>query len=788
MKKQYLCMGAVAGLIAAATAACFAFFLLTLPVYSSAQKIPGISDTVRVYRDTFGVPHIFARDVMDAYTALGFLHAQDRFFQMEMMRRAGTGRLAEVLGKNLVPYDKKMRALGFAQRVEDILQHLSPPARAAMEAYARGVNAYLAAGHLPPEFALLGLKPQVWRASDGLLWAKLMAWQLSGNWEDEIFREDLLKKGWSKENVLTLYPRQDEDVPSVMAPLASAQRKRNDAQGMRPAGLGPEVEEKEKNISFPSSLLPWASAHHTASNAYVISGAHTQSGKPLLANDPHLQLQAPILWYLARIITPDFEIKGASAPGLPFFPLGQTRDVAWGFTTSNMDVADITFIDAGVDAGAADLKTREEIIHVKDGADEKLHIEESENGVVLSGIVPAITDITPPGKKALLQFTGFIKNDSTADALYHINRARNGGDIRDAVKDYVTPPQNLLYADSGGQTGYAAVGLIPQRENDGFYARDNTRWRGMMDAQALPTLQNPNAGVIFSANQAVIDAQHCAAFTCNFARDWSEPYRAMRLEELFSEYFLKNQKLDVGSAAAPMLDIVSLAARRFLPVLLAGAEAKTQDEKDILAALRGWDARMQRDAPEPLMFRAWLDALSRDVFGKIYTSAVMWPRMRALEVLQASGEKGLKENVQQAFVSALEHLRARYGGNWKTWRWGDAHHAPLAHPLWSKVPGISLLTALETEMDGDSTTLLRAAPGDFDHPFEVQHGAGYRAVYDLANPAQSRFIIAGGEGGHPFSSHRGDLKNLWAKGDFITLSGDEKTLKDNGAAVMVLTP
>ena len=758
------------------------WFQLRLPAVSGDVKTAAVSDATHIYRDAHGIPHIFAKSLNDGYAALGYLHASDRLFQMEMMRRAGTGRLAQVLGKDLINYDKKMRALGFYKMIEPYFARLSPEAKTAMQAYASGVNAYLKKAALPAEFTLLGFKPAPWQAHDGLIWAKMMALQLSGNWEDEVLREQLLQKGWSREQVNTLYPVADANVPVTVAPLQWV-RTRPKAQGVRPeeekvpvaldffpntSGLGPQT---SSGASF-FERLP-----HTASNAYVIAGAHTKSGKPILANDPHLQLQSPVLWYLARIVTPEFELKGATAPGMPFFPLGQSGgqngNVAWGFTTSNMDVQDITFIDA-----TEKMSRRDEIIHVKDAPDVTFSVEANKTGVVLSDIVADITAITPPHKKALLQFTGFDEGDKTAQALYAMNNAGNAAAVEAALDDYSVPPQNLVYADKDGHVGYRAVGMVPKRSKDGFFARDNQRWQGVINA-AAPQLKDPAAGVIMTANNAVIGNEGCKKFSCAFARDWAEPYRAMRLETLFNDAFVAHTQFDVQSASAPMLDITSMAAKRFLPVML---KAMPGDDA-MIAALRNWDGSMQRDKPEPLIFHAWLDALMQKTFGQNYTSDVMWPRMWALQAQMISDDV-----LRSSFANAMDELKQRHGADSQHWRWGDEHGAPLKHPVWSHVPLIKDLVSLRTQTDGDGYTLRRAQPGNYAHPFEVEHGAGYRGVYDLADPAQSLFVIATGQSGQIFSKHYSDLRDAWNRGAFVTMQGDEQMLRSKGARVLTLSP
>lgn len=778
MNKQTLIYSAL-GIISLALFIAFAVvFLAPLPSHTGSDKISGLASDVRVLRDEHGVPHIFADTFNDAYAALGYVHASDRLFQMEMMRRAGAGRLSELLGRDLINYDRKMRALGFYTKTESYYKSLSAEARSALDAYASGVNAYLSKKNYPAEFTLLKMTPAPWQPWDGLIWAKMMAWQLSGNWEDEVLREQLLHtQELSKEQIGALYPPTDHNVPSTMKPLEWI--KKNKQRAAQELLKVPAIAAQLSALKAyePSRATPFDHLPRTASNAYVIGGEHTSNHKPILANDPHLQLQSPILWYLARIITPQGSMKGATAPGLPFFPLGQNSHVAWGFTTSNIDVADITFIPES----AKNFSVRTEIIHVKDDNDVSLMVEENDQGIVLTNHVDSISAITPRGKKALLQFTGFNKNDKTAQALFDINYAKNASAVEAAIKNYTAPPQNLVYADDENHIGYIAVGAVPKRSNDGFYAGENTLWRGVM-AQT-PRLKDPGMGVILTANQAIVDDTSCRAFSCAFARDWAEPYRAMRLEQWFDDELSRRVPFDVNRASAPMLDITSVAAQRFLPTMLDAVHGKTADEAEMIAALSQWDGRMERGRAEPLIYHAWLDALMSMQLRDAYTADVTWPRMWALEHQVIPNI-----TLNMAFDKAVKGLRERHGAQWKQWRWGDEHVAPLTHPVWSHVPVLKDWTSLQIATDGDGHTLRRAAPGDYEKPFEVQHGAGYRGVYDLGDPTQSLFMIAGGQSGQIFSRDYGSLRDAWNDGSFIHLRGNEQELQSAGAQTFTLSP
>jgi penicillin amidase len=760
--------------------AAFLWLASALSPREGEMHIAGLESRVSIYRDAHGVPHIFAERLNDAYAALGYLHAENRLFQMEMTRRAGEGRLAEVLGADLLPFDKKMRGLGVAAAARASFAILSKEAKASLASYASGVNAYLKTHHraLPPEFLLLGFTPEPWQESDGMIWAKLMAWQLSSNLEEEIFRARLLAQGFGRAAVERLYAPTDREVPLTTQPFVWLEKQKternNEPQAIESAaalrGGAPA-----KAITRFFDRLP-----HQASNAFVITGARTASGKPILVNDPHLQLQAPALWYLARIVTPELEIKGASAPGLPLFPLGQNGHVAWGFTTNAIDVEDIVFVP---EEGKA-IDTRREIFHVKGGADEVFALRRYAGKPILSDMMPEVAAITPAGHVAVLVTTLFDA-DRTAQAILDINQARKMDGIKAAIKNYRVPPQNLMAADASGAIAYFAVGAIPQRKTgDGFLpltAANANIWAGVQPVEDNPQLLNPPALAIMNGNNALVDAANCPPRFCQLGKVWAEPYRAMRLEELLHEA----RGLDAAAAFNVVLDTRSDAAHRLLPRLL--AQTKSAKWAGVLDALATWDGRMLADRPEPLIYNVWVNRLLRHFYAEGAESESFWPRNWTLEKRLTTGSDPM---VEQLFDETLDELAARFGPDWKRWRWGALHVAPLAHPVWSRVPLVKDLTALAVETDGDATTLQRAAPGSYagDESFRDEHGAGYRAAYDLADPSLSRFVIATGQSGIIFSPHYGDMVQLWAVGGSVFLSGDAAAFAQARRPLLVLAP
>src|SRR6266852_2720372 len=434
---------------------CGAFYLYlrsSLPQVEGRIAVSGLKTEVTIARDRDGVPLITAADDEDAAFGLGFAHAQDRLFQMELMRRNGAGRLAEIFGAQALDTDRQMRILGVYRLAEAAVPLLSPRVRQALEAYAAGVNAFLASrsGALPPEFLLLRFAPEPWRPADSLVWGKLMDLLLAGNYRGELLRARLART-FSDEDLAFLYPEYPDDAPTTLAALATIYR--------------------QLPLDRLYAALPPAVGPIYASNNWVVDGAHSTSGKPLLANDPHLPFGAPGFWYLARLKTPEREIAGGTVPGTPFVLIGHNDRIAWGFTTTGSDVEDL-FIekidpaDPGrylVPGGSAAFASCEETIAVQGAAPVALTIRTTRHGPVLSDALPAGT--VDEGYVLALAATFLTADDGTAEALWGIDRAADWNGFRAALQSFGAPQQNIVYGDAAGTIGFIAPGRMPIRKS-----------------------------------------------------------------------------------------------------------------------------------------------------------------------------------------------------------------------------------------------------------------------------------------------------------------------------------
>lgn len=768
------------------------FFIRPLPVTSGTLTMPGLTAAVSVLRDSHGVPHIFAQTRADALQALGYLHASERLFQMEMNRRAGQGRLAEVLGEDKLPIDKFTRTLGIYDLAQKSFTHYSPEVQALFRAYAAGVNAWLQANQdkLPAELVLLGIKPEPWQPADSVVWGKLMALQLSKNMALEKLRARLLGR---------IAP----DIMSILFPGLNL----NDPITTQPRAV------QKTGLDVYEQLGAITGLAHGASNEWAISGSLTASGKPILANDPHLSLEAPILWYLARIVLPDDEMKGASIPGLPGLLLGQNSSIAWGMTTTGSDVQDLfvetlaecdpsAYIDntvAGAE-GATPFYVQNETIKVKNKPALELKIRSTRHGPVLSDIDPELAQMAGECKVMALGFTALRDDDRTGEAIITINQAKNWDAFNQALVMYQAPPQNLIYADRDGNIGFVAAGMVPVRKPGSGYGlmpadgtSDANDWIGFVPPSEWPRRYNPSAGYVFNANNAVTGP----GFMYWYGADYEEAFRARRLQELFDQ----GGAHDLDRSAAMQADHVSLAARELVPYLQKLLPEEDR-QRQALKLLAGWDFVMDRNRPEPLIFEAWLFELNKILFtNKLGDPLTEKNALKATQVSSILGGDGqpnfcAKQDVicgtemQQALVNALDWIESRQGRDMTQWRWGQEHQATLTHKVYRHVPILKNLTDLGVPSSGGFYTLDRGGSFGMEAPaiFARNHGGGFRAIYDLADPATSRFMITTGQSGHIFSPHYGDLVGLWNEVKYMTLSGDQAALQAAGGQMLTLRP
>ncbi len=763
----------IAGLAAAGLAAVLATGIVlaaillwrTLPGRDQTLRIPGLGHPVAITFDAVGIPRIEAGSAEDAAAALGFAHARDRMFQMELMRRVGSGRISEIAGRAALPLDRMMRTLGLRVRAEAAYPMLPPHDRRLLDAYARGVNAEIAARgrFIAPEFLLLG-PPEPWTPTDSLLWGRLMALSLGANWRTELARLAASSR-LPLTRQLALRPVSG-DVPAPQASVADPSLTR----------LAAELDRRLPR--FPAAFtLP-----DEASDEWAVDGAHSQTGAPLLAGDPHLALGFPAVWYLARISRPGAVLTGATAPGAPFLVIGQNGHIAWTFTSSEADTQDLFIEHPGPPGtyltpdGPHPFLTRRETIRVRGQPDSVLTVRETRHGPLISDILPDMTDGHGQGRLLAVAMEALAPVTPThrdaASSLFALGDAASVEQAGAVAATSTAPVQNLLVADRT-RIAQFTTGIVPIRKGgDGSFPQDGADgahdWIASASGDRLPHVVAPTSGHLLNGNERTSPLD----FPVYMGRDWPDDWRARRIRVLLAS----RPRHDVAGFAGMQSDTASAFAAAVLPDLLSRLAAHPPDEfpARALALLRGWDGSMSAAAPQPLIFNAWMqrfvaDTLQRD--GIAEAVAAPWPDFAAF-LLSARGAVWCGGDCTPALLRALDAATARIaeiqGNDPASWRWSAAHRAVFDNTFLRALPLIGRLARRSIAISGDETTLLRAGSGALGD-FDADHGAAYRGVYDLADPEASRFIVTPGQSGNWLSGNAWNLMQHWASGATMTI-------------------
>lgn len=778
------------------------FWLRTsLPKLDGEIHLSGLHGPVEIVRDEHAVPHIYAQTPHDAFFAIGFLHAQDRLWQMEMNRRIAAGRLSEVVGKDGVATDGFLRTLGVYRAAQQAIQYLDSDSRAMLDAYSAGVNAFLdkREGPLPPEFILTRHSPEPWTNVDSVAWLKMMAWDLSGNWRDEAARLDLLTR-LGKEKTEQFMPPYPGDAPHDLPDLANTY----------PGIDFMAIRDGEDNQASADLPVPEPGL---GSNNWVINGSFTKSGKPLLANDPHLGLTTPSVWYLLHVHLAGRDFVGATLPAIPFIVLGRNDTIAWGFTNTSPDVQDL-FIerlsdDSGLryetETGKRDFLIRQEVIKVRDGEDITIRVRESRHGPILSDASGNLRDLMDDRHVIAFQWTALEPRDTTLGAGRKVLEAKGWDDIVNALTGFHVPEQNIVYADTQGNIGYIAPGKVPIRHPEsitrgliparGWMGKDE--WIGQIPFEDLPQIYNPPSGVVVTANQKIVPPDYPYHITF----DWALPYRSSHIQQKL----LEERKHDVESFKAIQVNARSTMAVEMKEALLSQGAFGTAYQ-DVRTALASWDGDMLRERFEPLIYAYWHRAFARLAYSDELGSQFMryWAARPEVLLPMLRGENGYAtwcDNINTALVEtcaglaaqaldeAMAEASAEYGEDWRKWRWGDAHIIIQTHRPFSNVPVLKNWFEIRMEGDGGHEAI-NVSPFRFsnENPFHSSMGPSYRAIYDLADLDVSRYVIPTGQSGNPFSPHYDDLAPLWRDGQFIMISTKRADIEKDAIGTLRLKP
>ena len=773
------------------------YVLQSLAPLTGQAQLNGLSAGVEIQRDASDVTHIHAQNPVDAWRAIGYVHAQERGWQLAFNRQVMHGELSEWLGEPSLETDKLMRTLGIIQAAQAQFDKLPLNTQKALEAYAQGVQAgYASAQWRAPEFLILGINPvkdmKPWTAVDSVGWALMMALDLGGNWGHEFARWMALQT-LSTDELWTLLPPYPGEPRGTKVDVAALYQ--NLGVYAKPSSAKAAAWNQPHLLA--SSTLDIGVLEGKGSNNWVVPGSNTQSGLPLLANDPHLGLSAPAVWYFAGLHAPAgklpdgqthgaLNVVGATLPGLPFVVLGRTQKAAWGFTNTGPDVQDL-FLEAleGKDSyrtpsGQQAFETRKEVIKVKGQGDVVIQVRTTRHGPVISDVQPAYAQFLNKDKYAMaIRWSALDPDNQTIVAGMDANFANSVAELRQAFSQNHSPMQNVVMADSSGKVLFKVAGKMPVRapNNDLKGMLPAPGWLAQYDWQSwIPYDQTPEVsqadiekqGWHATANQKILPPGYSQFLT----NDWTGPERFDRIAQLLSA----GSKLNASTMKAIQADVHSLAAERLLPYLqsLSSQHAKAPEALPLLKSFKG---DMSRDSAGALIYAVWIDEVTRAILipklGETRFKALFGKRSfrPAIEGILATqdpswcGVTGCQALMNKALDSALDKIVSMQGDKVSAWNWGRAHPALSSHRPFGNVKALAGFFDVVGPSGGDGFTV---NVGQYwthsaTMPFATRHAASMRAVYDLANLDESGFIYQTGQSGHPFSSRYQDMKDEWGQ-------------------------
>ena len=758
---------------------------------SGKRTIKGIGDSVVITFDESDIPHIKANSQTDALFALGYLHATERSWQMELNRRLASGRLSEILGSESVKIDRFIRTLGVKRAADRQFDRYPVAAKRLLQAYADGVNTgnTQLGWALPIEYFLTGSKPGHWSPTDSVAWMLMMAYDLGGNWDKELQRLELSQFLTTKQ-IWEILPSFETGGPVSNMDFAKIYKDLNIFNSF------------EKSTELGSLDLP-GGKEGIGSNNWALSGKLTASGKPLLANDPHLGLSAPAIWYFAHLDAPGMNVIGGTLPGIPGVALGRTDKFAWSFTNTNPDVQDLYIeqIDSnnpgmyrGPD-GPLPFKVHQEIIDVKGSPSITFLVKETRHGPVISDSYARAKRSIDTKRFALaLRWTALDTENQSVVGLLEMNRAKDIDSFKQALRKNYAPMQNVVMADSEGNISYQAAGVAPKRIlHQGLYGlapaigwEKQYDWNGYIPFEQLPASNNPEQEWIATANQRIIAANDPNPLTA----DWDLPTRYDRIVELIKS----RNSHDLNYMKTMQADTLSLGATPLLG-LFKSSKPSHKLAPQAQEIIQNFDGDMKVNSAGALIFNAWADQLTRNLFSRLsylftesYGSrSFRQPLLLALENPDSlwcddpktTPVESCLDSSNNAFDKALEYLSAEYGDDPKNWAWGKAHISVSEHRPLSKVPVLGWLFNIKTPFPGDAFSINVGRPQllKSTNPYETIQGPSMRTIYDLSDLEKSLFIYQTGQSGWVQSKLYRNMNSLWANNEYLPLQMKPESTK-----------
>ncbi len=783
----------------------------SLPVYKGELNAPSLKSEVKIYFDSLAIPYIVTENDEDAAFTLGYLHASERMFSMDMIRRAGEGRLSEIFGEETVPFDRMFRTVGISRTAKMIKEKMNPEALKVLEAYSRGVNFYLKEkkNKLPVEFDVLGYQPEEWKPEHCIIVIRMMAWELNlGWWTDLAFTELVQKLG--EEKVREILPGYPENAPTII-----------------PENIKKFAKINTNFIDTDKAFRKFLgmTGTHLGSNNWVINSELSASGKPIMANDPHLAYRAPGIWYAAVIKSPTWNAAGVTLPGVPGIVIGKNDNISWTLTNIMTDETDFYFetLDSThlkylVDGNWKDLEIIQDTIYRRDGIGVPIEIKSTHRGPIISNVHPydfIFNEDERTYPPISMRWLGNELSDEM-DAFLQINKATDWKEFKSAVEKFNIPGQNFVYADREGNIGYVFGGAIPIRSSNSttflFDGSDSKNdWKGFVPRNELPYLFNPSQNYIATANNKVIKD-----FKYHITNLWEPSSRIERITELLQA----NSKHSVEDYMRYQSDVLSPYARTIVPFILnafKNVEIGDDNLEESLQLLREWNYEMDKHQQAPAIFltffdklmkNIYLDEMGKDLFNQ-YVFLANVPYRNVFELLQNPYSNWFDDTqtnsietrddiIRKSLADAMDELEKTVSSDVKDWQWGQLHTVTFKHAF----AGISwildeVVNIGPYEISGDGTTIFNTEyafyqsiennPVFHHNPFDCELGPSMRFIYDFAKPDEFYLILTTGQSGNIFSDHYKDQTELFLEGKYMKIKTDIESIKNSGNSLLVLT-
>ena len=748
-------------------------FRRPLPKRTGNVVLDGLDTPAEVLWDSWGVPHVYAQTQDDLFFLQGYLHAQDRLWQMELSRRAGAGRLSELFGERTLEADRFLRRIGLHRTAQKELELLDAETGPLLSSYCRGVNAFLRShlDRLPLEFSLLHHRPEPWRPLDSLVWAKTLAWSFSSNLEAELSRASFIERLGSELAAHLEHPYRPGH------PLTTP-----------PGATEPLQQEAEPDGWHDLPVV----LHGGASNAWVVDGTRSGSGKPLLANDPHLVPQLPSVWYEMHLECPTLRVTGVSVPGEPGIVIGHNQHIAWGVTASMVDIQDVYVEEFSPDKPSH--YRFEGDWHKATVVQERIHVKGRRMPVVEEVAITRHGPVFAPPKdgshRALALRSTFHEPSNALKAGLALAKAANWAEFRAGLADWSEPAVNFVYADAAGNIGYQLAGRLPRRlPGTGAVPlpgwSGDKEWQGYLTQEEIPSSYNPGAHYIINANNKVAGQEHPAVIV----GEWADGYRVQRIQDLI----LQKDLLRPEDAAAMQMDVLSLPAKALLE-LVRGVHPRSPAAQQALDYLLAWDGRIEAGSTGAALYEVFRLCLRRNLLSPVlgphmdaYFGMHLHPLATSSSAYQSRGASYLiellgslddtdpaglavgvdkEEVINRSLEEAVAQLRLRLGRNQRHWTWGRLHHITFRHPM-GQAPILGrLLNRGPYPLRGDTDTIHQASYS-LRRPYEAASWQpSYRFIADTADWDRCLSIHAPGQSGQPGSSHYDDMIPLWRRGEY----------------------